>query len=182
MCGICGIIQFQSSASASKRKALVAKMNHALLHRGPDAEGYYQSQEAHLAMRRLAISDQAGGNQPIYNADKSIAIVFNGEIYNYRSLKEVHCKDYVFKSNTDSEVVLALYAKFKEDCVNYLNGMFAFAIYDTVDNKFFIARDVRHTACRDHAPIHFFGHLFSNVLFYAVQLHHGLKLTIRQLQ
>ncbi|UPV76635.1 asparagine synthase (glutamine-hydrolyzing) (plasmid) [Halorussus limi] len=112
-----------------------------LTHRGPDAEGIYVSDSAMLAHRRLSILDlSSAGRQPMSNADGTLHIVFNGEIYNYRELRE-RVSDRTFRSETDTEVLLYLYEKYGPDCLSLLRGMFAFAIWDERRERLFLARD-----------------------------------------
>jgi len=111
-------------------------------HRGPDGEGYYYSQQVGLANRRLAIVDLPGGNQPIFNEDGSVAIVFNGEIYNYQQLRQkLERNGHRFQTHTDTEVLVHLYEDEKEQMVKQLVGMFTFAIHDQKTGELFIARD-----------------------------------------
>ena len=124
MCGINGII----SKEKNKDK-LIKEMNNRIIHRGPDAEGIYVDDYVALGQRRLSIIDIKGGDQPIYNEDKSVLIVYNGEVYNYKELKE-ELKEYKFTTNTDTEVILHGYEKWGHELLNKLRGMFAFAIYD----------------------------------------------------
>lgn len=110
-------------------------------HRGPDSEGVHSEGPITLAFRRLAILDPTpAGHQPMSNTDGSVWIVFNGEIYNYKELRE-RVSEYNFKSETDTEVLLALYDKYGTDCLEMLRGMFAFAIWDTNAEELFLARD-----------------------------------------
>ena len=140
MCGICGIFLFDSDAAADR--SLLEEMNGTMTHRGPDDEGYYVSGPVGLAMRRLSIIDLDGGYQPITNEDGSLWIVFNGEIYNYPELRtELLSKGHRFRSRSDTEVILHLYEEIGENCVNRLNGMFAFAIWDSSEHRLFLARD-----------------------------------------
>jgi len=140
MCGINGIIRKKKSKSISED---IRKMNSLIVHRGPDDDGIYECcNRLALGMRRLSIIDLSSGKQPISNGDKNKVIVFNGEIYNYKELQsDLINLGYQFKTNSDTEVVLALYELFGEKCVEYLNGMFAFAIYDQSKSILFIARD-----------------------------------------
>lgn len=135
MCGINGII----SKEKNKDK-LIKEMNNRIIHRGPDAEGIYVDDYVALGQRRLSIIDIKGGDQPIYNEDKSVLIVYNGEVYNYKELKE-ELKEYKFTTNTDTEVILHGYEKWGHELLNKLRGMFAFAIYDKNKDEVFIARD-----------------------------------------
>lgn len=139
MCGIVGIV---NNGERAIGRGVLERMNHAIEHRGPDEEGFYVKENVGLAMRRLSIIDLAGGKQPIRNADGTKWIVFNGEIYNYRELREALEKDGSrFYTNSDTEAIIQLYDKYGADCVNHLRGMFAFAIWDEKTNELFIARD-----------------------------------------
>lgn len=135
MCGINGII----SKEKDKDK-LIKEMNKKIVHRGPDAEGIYVDDNVALGQRRLSIIDLEGGNQPIYNKDKSILIVYNGEVYNYKELKE-ELTEYEFQTNSDTEVILHGYEKWGKELPKKLRGMFAYAIYDKNKNEIFISRD-----------------------------------------
>ncbi len=143
MCGICG---FHYSSEFPKSKEAMASildaMNAALYHRGPDDGGAYLDRSVGLAMRRLAIIDIEGGHQPMTSDDGSLAIVFNGEIYNFLELrKDLEAKGVRFHSHSDTEVVLKLYEDQGEACLNKLNGMFAFAIWDKREHTLLLARD-----------------------------------------
>ena len=119
-------------------------MNRTIQHRGPDDEGYYFDDESfvHLAMRRLSIIDLTSGKQPIFNEDRSIVLVFNGEIYNYRILrKSLIEKGHRFKTNSDTETIIHGYEEFGEAVVEHLHGMFAFALWDINTKTLFCARD-----------------------------------------
>ncbi|WP_018343030.1 asparagine synthase (glutamine-hydrolyzing) [Cytophaga aurantiaca] len=136
MCGIAGIIGLEREESTVK----IQVMTDALVHRGPDAGAVYVDEAVALGHRRLSIIDlTASGNQPYWDVTKRYVMVFNGEIYNYQEIKAE--LDYPWQSNSDTEVLLAAFIKYGEDCVNYFNGMFAFAIWDTQNQKLFIARD-----------------------------------------
>lgn len=139
MCGIVGIA-YQKARLIERE--ILEKMNAAILHRGPDEDGFYVKENVGLAMRRLAIIDLSGGQQPIYNQDKTKAIVFNGEIYNFQELRADLEKDgHSFYTNSDTEIIVHLYERYGVDCVQHLRGMFAFAIWDEVEKSLFIARD-----------------------------------------
>ena len=117
-------------------------MGNHLIHRGPDDEGYFQHKNIAMGIRRLSIIDLHNGKQPIYSNDRNYVIVYNGEVYNYKELKiELEKKGYHFNTKTDTEVVVNLYQEKGADCLNDLNGMFAFAIYDINKDELFIARD-----------------------------------------
>ncbi|MEM7344612.1 MAG: asparagine synthase (glutamine-hydrolyzing) [Chloroflexota bacterium] len=140
MCGICGIAGFQTDEEITD--GLLGTMIQRMKHRGPDDEGIYNNGHIGLGSCRLSIIDLAGGKQPIANEDESLWIVFNGEIYNYRELRAfLQKKSHVFRTETDTEVILHLYEEFGTDCVQHLNGIFTFAIWDTVRQEVVLARD-----------------------------------------
>jgi len=140
MCGICGIVNLNASRPVSKE--ILLKMTQAMKHRGPDDQGIYSTEQVGLGSRRLAIIDLTGGRQPIANEDESIWVVFNGEIYNYRELRRyLHKKGHTFRTQTDTEVLLHLYEEFGSDCVQHLDGIFAFAIWDIPRREILLARD-----------------------------------------
>jgi asparagine synthase (glutamine-hydrolysing) len=140
MCGICGRVNLDQQSQADSD--ILNRMVQTLKHRGPDDDGYYVKDGIGLGMRRLSIIDVSGGHQPISNEDQSIWIVFNGEIFNYQSLrKELQKKGHYLKTNSDTETIIHLYEEYGEDCVTHLNGMFAFAIWDEKQQKLFLARD-----------------------------------------
>lgn len=145
MCGINGIYSTQSALKA-KLQEDIQRMNELIVHRGPDDDGLFARSTASyslaMAMRRLAIIDLHSGKQPIYNDDKSIVIVFNGEIYNYRALKaDLELAGVSFQTASDTEVVLRLYEKYGTAAFCLLDGMFAFSIYDQKEDEVFIVRD-----------------------------------------
>ena len=140
MCGICGKLNFDPQAAVSP--ALVKAMADAMPHRGPDDDGYYVSGQVGLGFRRLSIIDLSGGHQPLSNEDGTLWIVFNGEIYNYQELRDyLLTKGHVFKTKSDTEVIVHLYEELGEICVERLRGMFAFAIWDDRWKCLFVARD-----------------------------------------
>ena len=130
MCGIAGV--FQQPA-----KRTVSEMVRSISHRGPDGQGVMEVQKGTLGHARLAILDVQGGHQPMDYRDTSI--VFNGEIYNYKTLKQKHLAGLHLRTHSDTEVLLHLYRKFGPECVELLDGMFAFAIQ--CRGEFFLARD-----------------------------------------
>lgn len=133
MCGICGVLG-QLDAET------VTRMTRSMAHRGPDGEGFYFGENIALGVRRLQITGPLENNQPIWNEDKTACIIFNGEIYNFRELQSLlESKGHSLRSASDSEVVLHLYEDYGKDCVQYLKGMFAFAIWDGA--HLFLARD-----------------------------------------
>ena len=139
MCGICGIVNFNG---VSVEPEDVLNKTQTLVHRGPDDQGIYCHENVGLGSRRLSIIDLETGSQPIHNEDSSAWIVCNGEIYNYRSLRvDLKAKGHRFYTGSDTEVILHLYEEYQEKCVDYLNGIFAFAIWDRRRRKLLVARD-----------------------------------------
>ena len=139
MCGICGFYRHEPSQGDD---TLLRQMGRALAHRGPDDEGYYLCGSLGLGARRLSIIDIPGGRQPMSNEDGSVWIVFNGEIYNYRTLRhELESRGHHLRTQSDTEVIVHLYEEFGERCVERLSGMFAFAIWDEPRRKLLLARD-----------------------------------------
>jgi asparagine synthase (glutamine-hydrolysing) len=140
MCGISGI--FSPQASESPSFELLQRMTAVLAHRGPDDNGFYRQGPVGLGHRRLSIIDVAGGKQPIVSADGMKAIVFNGEIYNFKALRRTLTEQgYRFVTQSDTEVILAAYSAYGTRCVEQLRGMFAFAIWDGTTQRLFLARD-----------------------------------------
>ena len=141
MCGISGFLSNDPSAPADLQA--VRRMNNAIRHRGPDADGVWQHGACALGHRRLSIIDlSAEANQPMCNEDGSVALVANGEIYNFKELRqELLAKGHTFRSKSDSEVILHLYEEYGPNCVRRLSGMFAFALFDTRKNRLLLARD-----------------------------------------
>ena len=135
MCGIAGII-------GPRKEERIVKMASVLAHRGPDDDGFYHDEAISLGQRRLSIIDLSGGQQPIANEDNSIQLICNGEIYNSPKLRaKLIANGHRFKTTTDVEVILHLYEDFGANCVNYLRGMFALAIWDHPRKELFLARD-----------------------------------------
>jgi asparagine synthase (glutamine-hydrolysing) len=140
VCGICGRFNFDREANVSP--VLLKEMADTISHRGPDDEGYYVSGPVGLGFRRLSIIDLKTGHQPLSNEDGTVWIVFNGEIYNYQELRQyLQAKGHVFKTKTDTEVIVHLYEEFGAACVEKLRGMFAFAIWDGRQEVLLLARD-----------------------------------------
>ena len=129
MCGIAGILNLNGEPVST---ATLQRMTDTLVHRGPDGEGYYTDSGIGLGHKRLAIIDLSeAGRQPMVSNDSQVAITYNGEIYNFKELrKELESKGHIFKSKTDSEVVLNAWVEWGADCVIKFNGMFAFAVWD----------------------------------------------------
>jgi len=145
MCGICGVIGFEN---LNDSESLVRRMNAAMVHRGPDAEGLLVAPRAVLGMRRLSIIDLPGGGQPVWNETGTLAIVFNGEIYNFRELRaELETLGHKFQTHSDTETIVHAYESWGADCVSRLRGMFTFAIAEMPSGrsgevaKVFLARD-----------------------------------------
>ena len=139
MCGI--VCAFNLKQKQDVLRPQILKMSKLLRHRGPDWSGIYSCDNAILSHERLAIVDPASGKQPLYSPDKKIILAANGEIYNHLDLREkLSCK-YTFTTQSDCEIILALYQDKGINFVDDLNGIFAFAIYDSINNEFFIARD-----------------------------------------
>ncbi|MFA6239277.1 MAG: asparagine synthase (glutamine-hydrolyzing) [Candidatus Hydrogenedentales bacterium] len=140
MCGICGIAHTDRSHSPDMER--VGAMNDALSHRGPDDSGVWSQGHVALAMRRLSIIDLSRGHQPFLSEDGSLALVYNGEVYNFRELRrELEERGHTFRTLCDTEVVLHAYEEFGDDALTRLNGMFAFALYDAAKDRLLIARD-----------------------------------------
>jgi asparagine synthase (glutamine-hydrolysing) len=140
MCGISGIVTRQPFAP--ELVAPVRRMNAAQAHRGPDGEGEHRGSHTLLAMRRLSIIDPAGGAQPLYNEDRSVALIANGEIYNAPELRHaLEREGHSFRTGSDCEVITHLYERDGVDCVRHLRGMFAFALWDEPRRRLVLARD-----------------------------------------
>ena len=177
MCGICGVI---GSEDQNQAALPLRRMMRAMEHRGPDGNGAFIAPGAALGMQRLSIIDLPGGDQPIWNENSTLAVVFNGEIYNFRELRHsLQAAGHVFRTQSDTEVIVHAYETWGEDCVRHLRGMFAFAIvevsegragrprrvflardrmgikplyYATVEGKFFFASEVRALLASDCIP------------------------------
>lgn len=140
MCGICGIIKKTEITEEDTKK--VAIMNNALKHRGPNSAGDFSAAHISIAMRRLSVIDLEGGSQPLFNEDKSIALIINGEIYNYIELRdELKTKGHVFTTESDCETVIHAYEEYGDTFTQHLRGMFAFCLYDAKKNKVLLVRD-----------------------------------------
>ena len=140
MCGITGILHFDNERPVDLLR--LKRMSDTLLHRGPDAEGFHISRNLGLAHRRLSIIDLASGIQPMFNHDKSIALIFNGEIYNFVELKQELCGlGHSFRSTSDTEVIIKAYEEWGTACQTRFNGMWAFALWDDRRGQLFLSRD-----------------------------------------
>ncbi len=139
MCGICGL---SHSTNQKPSRALLEKMNTAIAHRGPDSDGFYTDAGIGLAMRRLAVIDVSGGDQPIANEDESLWIIFNGECYNYPEMRaELECRGHRLSTKTDTECIVHFYEDEGDDCIKRLRGMFAFALWDEKKKRLLLGRD-----------------------------------------
>src|ERR1700704_5756686 len=128
MCGICGVIGIQCTEQA---EAITCRMMEALRHRGPDEDGLLVAPSVALGVRRLSIIDLPGGHQPVFNEAGNVAVVFNGEIYNFRQLRgTLEGRGHAFRTHSDTEVIVHAYEEWGEECVGELRGMFAFAVWD----------------------------------------------------
>lgn len=175
MCGICGVLNFDGREVDS---ALLKKMTDSIAHRGPDGEGWYQSKGLGFGHRRLAIVDLSPlGHQPMVSQDTRYALTYNGEIYNFREIRsELISKGYSFLSQTDSEVVLHAWAEWGQACVLKFNGMFAFAIWDSVQEDLFLVRD------RYGIKPLYYAHIGNSIVFgseqRAINEHPAVKATL----
>ncbi len=145
MCGICGVVGIDSKDTA---EGVVRRMMAAMVHRGPDEEGILLASPVAVGMRRLSIVDLPGGSQPVWNETETLAIVYNGEIYNFRELRaELEALGHRFRTRSDTEVVVHAYESWGDRCIERLNGMFAFALVEMPQGRtgraarVFLARD-----------------------------------------
>ncbi|MFB7815201.1 asparagine synthase (glutamine-hydrolyzing) [Paenibacillus chitinolyticus] len=139
MCGITGVMYFEDREPSV---SMLQQMTDVIHHRGPNDSGFWTENRIGLGFRRLSIIDIAEGHQPLCNEDESVWIIFNGEIYNYKSLRSMlQDRGHVFRTNSDTEVIVHLYEEFGEECVKHLRGMFGFAIWDRRKKQLFAARD-----------------------------------------
>lgn len=140
MCGICGKVYRHHERPVEED--IIKKMCDAIVHRGPDDMGYHVDKNVGIGMRRLSIIDLAGGHQPIFNEDGSIAVILNGEIYNFPELRaRLESQGHIFKTKSDTEMIVHLYEEKGEDCVHDLRGMFGFALWDSKQKRLMVARD-----------------------------------------
>ncbi len=140
MCGICGILNLDTEDTVDKDK--IVTMNDCMIHRGPDASGIHIDKNLGLGHRRLKIIDLEGGVQPMYDNNKNIVVVFNGEIYNFKEIRSnLMKKGYIFNTKSDTEVIIHAYLEYGEKCVEHFRGMFGIALYDNRINKLYLIRD-----------------------------------------
>ncbi len=140
MCGIAG--QFNFARRGPVERGTIQRMTDSIAHRGPDDEGYHVAGPVGLGFRRLSIIDLAGGHQPMSDAEETVWIIFNGEIYNYRELRaELESRGHTFRTNSDTEVIIHGYKEWGTDVLSRLNGMFGLALWDAPNERFIVARD-----------------------------------------
>src|SRR5437773_1599005 len=140
MCGICG--QFNFARNEPVEPATIRRMTGTIVHRGPDDEGYFISGPVGLGFRRLSIIDLAGGHQPMSDAEETVWVIFNGEIYNFKELRaELEKRGHRFRTNSDTEVIVCGYKEWGTEVFNHLNGMFGLAIWDVTKKRLVVARD-----------------------------------------
>src|SRR5207253_5572311 len=140
MCGICGQFNFTNNAPVDPE--IIRRMADSIAHRGPDDEGYFTFGPIGLGFRRLSIIDLAGGHQPMFDAERSVCVIFNGEIYNYKELRvELESCGHRFRTNCDTEVIVHGYKEWGTEVFNHLNGMFGLAIWDVEEKRLVVARD-----------------------------------------
>src|SRR5215470_68846 len=164
MCGINGIALSTRSGRRLQPED-VTRMSDVITHRGPDDSGIFIDGRVGLGHRRLSIVDVAAGHQPMTNEDGSLQITYNGEIYNHADYRaELEGRGHVYRTHCDTETILHLYEEHGEDCVNYLRGMFAFAIWDAKQHQLFIARD------RLGVKPLYYAHVDDGSLFFASEI------------
>lgn len=142
MCGIAGWINLKQSDTKDHTEAVLHSMCETILHRGPNSEGLWLDDTVALGMRRLSIIDLHTGDQPVFSEDKTVIVMMNGELYNYREVRsDLEKKGHKFITKSDTEILPHLYEEYGEDLVDHLNGMYAFSLWDTRKKKLIIARD-----------------------------------------
>ena len=140
MCGICGQIKIAGDEPVDQET--IRRMAQTMVHRGPDDEGYFFDRSLGFGFRRLSIIDLSGGHQPMSDAEESVWVVFNGEIYNYQELRaELEGRGHQFRTSSDTEVIIHGYKQWGTDVFNHLNGMFGVAIWDVKRKRLVVARD-----------------------------------------
>jgi asparagine synthase (glutamine-hydrolysing) len=142
MCGIAGWINLDTTKADHNAEPVLHSMCETILHRGPNSEGMWLDETVALGMRRLSIIDLHTGDQPVFNCDRSVIVMMNGELYNYREVRDdLEKKGHKFVTKSDTEILPHLYEEYGEDLVDHLNGMYAFSLWDTRRKKLIIARD-----------------------------------------
>lgn len=142
MCGITGWIDLESNNAVGDAEATLRSMCDRIVHRGPDSEGVWIDRDVALGMRRLSIIDLQTGDQPVFNEDKTVIVMMNGELYNYREVRErLQSLGHRFRTQSDTEILPHLYEEYADDFLQYINGMFAFSLWDVRKRRLVIARD-----------------------------------------
>ncbi|MEP6847500.1 MAG: asparagine synthase (glutamine-hydrolyzing), partial [Acidobacteriota bacterium] len=142
MCGITGWVNLQKSNSSDHTEAVLHSMCERIVHRGPDSEGLWLDDQVALGMRRLSIIDLKTGDQPVFSEDRSVIVMMNGELYNYREVRAELEKDgFKFVTRSDTEILPHLYQKYGDDLLDHVNGMYAFSLWDSKKKRLMIARD-----------------------------------------
>jgi asparagine synthase (glutamine-hydrolysing) len=142
MCGITGWINLNTTESNAGAEAILHSMCETIVHRGPDSEGLWIDDQAALGMRRLSIIDLKTGDQPVFNCDRSVIVMMNGELYNYREVRaDLEKRGHKFTTHSDTEILPHLYEEYGEALIDHVNGMYAFSLWDTRRKKLIIARD-----------------------------------------
>lgn len=140
---MCGLVGFIDKKKSSEKKKIIKNMSDKIIHRGPDGEGFFVDEKIAMGFRRLSIIDLNGGNQPLYSEDENLVINFNGEVYNYKELREdLIKKGHIFKTEADTEVVLHGYEEYGKDILKKLRGMYGFAIWNRKEGELFLVRDI----------------------------------------
>ena len=140
---MCGFVGFTNTIGAINCESILDKMMNRIIHRGPDSSGKFLNKDIAIGFRRLSIIDISEGNQPMFNENNSLVLVFNGEIYNYKYLRaELSSCGHIFKTDSDSETLLHGYEQWKEHLVEHLRGMYSFVIYDIENKSLYAARDI----------------------------------------
>ena len=168
---MCGFVGFTQSSRQLDSSTIIRDMANSITHRGPDDEGFYIDESVALGFRRLSIVDLKNGKQPMTNADESLVLCFNGEIYNYRELRDILIRaGHTFSTNSDTEVLLHAYEEWGENMLDRLRGMFAFVIYNRLDASLFFARDPFGIK-----PLYYYENRPHNVLLFASESKAFLK-------
>ena len=140
MCGFVGIFDVKDGKAPALRKQLL-QMSRRIRHRGPDWSGVFEGDKALISHERLAIIDPLSGKQPLYSPDGRYVLAVNGEIYNHEELRKSLADEYEFQTKSDCEVLIPLYIKYGDGFLDMLNGIFAFALYDTKEDRYLVGRD-----------------------------------------
>src|SRR5829696_6641031 len=142
MCGIAGWLKLNTSDTSPNSEAVLHSMCETIVHRGPDSEGLWIDDRAALGMRRLSIIDLKTGDQPVFSCDRSVIVMMNGELYNYREVRaDLEKRGHKFTTHSDTEILPHLYEEYGEALLEHVNGMYAFSLWDTRRKKLIIARD-----------------------------------------